>query len=237
MSLDRTDVVPLTELEAHAVTNRIRQCVTIAIAEIENAYAGRAWEAMGYDSWPAYCAAEFGEHISLPRDDRRAAVAQLRESGMSTRAIAAATGASHMTVARDLSGVTNETPADPATSDDAEIVEPARVVGVDGKSYPLPRPKPASAEESADERRLREAREAVERRARYLEGFCNSWVQLHTATTSDLRRWAVQERRVAAQDFSARSFACDGAEWAADEMDANGWATLAEVLPDEAAES
>ena len=53
-------------------------------------------------------------------------------------------------------------------------------------------------------------------------------VCLAVATTVDLRQWAIDERREAAQDFSARSAACDGAEWAADCMDAGGHTTFAE---------
>lgn len=45
-------------------------------------------------------------------------------------------------------------------------------------------------------------------------------VCLRAATAVDLRSWAIDERRDAARDFAARSAACDGAEWLADEMDA-----------------
>ena len=54
----------------------------------------------------------------------------MREIGMSTRAIASATGMSKDTAARALSGVANETPA-PAT-------------GMDGKAYPSSQLRTAS---------------------------------------------------------------------------------------------
>jgi len=51
-------------------------------------------------------------------------------------------------------------------------------------------------------------------------------VRLGDASVGDLRDWAIDERRVAAQDFAARSFACDGAEWCAEQMQAHGWLTF-----------
>ncbi len=51
-------------------------------------------------------------------------------------------------------------------------------------------------------------------------------VRLADGTVDDLARWAIEERRVAAQDFAARSFACDGAEWCAEQMRINGWLTF-----------
>lgn len=51
-------------------------------------------------------------------------------------------------------------------------------------------------------------------------------VQLGAATPIDLEHWAIDERRVAAQDFAARSLACDGAEWCAEQMRTNGWLTF-----------
>ena len=66
---------------------------------------------------------------------RREQVASLRESGLSLRAIASATGASKDTVSRVLSGVASETPAsvitvDRETGETGEIVaESRKVVG------------------------------------------------------------------------------------------------------------
>jgi hypothetical protein len=47
-------------------------------------------------------------------------------------------------------------------------------------------------------------------------------VCLAAATADDFERWAVDERRDAAQEASARFAACDGAEWLAREMRAKG---------------
>jgi len=56
-------------------------------------------------------------------------VASLRESGLSLRAIAAATGDSRDTVGRALSGVADETP-----DDDHEPAKP--IAGTDGQDVP-----------------------------------------------------------------------------------------------------
>ena len=51
----------------------------------------------------AYCIREFGSaHLRLPREERPKMVASLRQSGLSIRAIASATGVNHQTVANDL---------------------------------------------------------------------------------------------------------------------------------------
>jgi hypothetical protein len=95
--------------EARSVTTRIRQHLAVAWVEIVKAYDGRAWLVLGYASWDAYCAEEFaGQRIRLPREDRQEVVSSLRESGLSIRAIAAATGADTKTVQSDIAaGVGN----------------------------------------------------------------------------------------------------------------------------------
>ena len=60
----------------------------------------------------------------------------MREIGMSTRAIASATGAGRGTIARELSSVPNGT-----------VAEPQTITGVNGKTYtPRPQPKPEPEE-------------------------------------------------------------------------------------------
>ncbi|WKX00724.1 helix-turn-helix domain-containing protein [Rhodococcus aetherivorans] len=66
----------------------------------------------------------------LPREERQEVVASLRESGLSIRAIAAATGDHYSTISRELGRVADATP-------DAE---PIPITGTDGKTY---KPKPA----------------------------------------------------------------------------------------------
>ena len=127
-----TELVPtpaLDEAAARRLTERIRLTVDAINGQVEKladlvrqAYEGRAWATLGYDSWQAYVEAEI-PRVRLDRVERRELVADLADAGMSTRAIAPVIGATHMTVARDLSeGVTNVTPE-------------RQVTGIDGKTY------------------------------------------------------------------------------------------------------
>lgn len=119
-------VEPLTEDEARALTDRIAHAVETTWELVVDAYQRRAWAALGYESWDAYCSAEFSSlRLRLPREERAEQVASLRESGLSLRAIAAATGVSEPTVRRDLAGASNDAPQ--------------RVTGQDGKSHPTTR--------------------------------------------------------------------------------------------------
>ncbi|MFE3229867.1 hypothetical protein [Nocardia sp. NPDC059228] len=108
---------------ARELTNRINATVAQLWELVSQAYLTRVWIALDYRSWDDYCAAEFDRaRIRLPREERTEVIASLREIGMSTRAIAAATGLSQPTVSRELSsGDSNESPD--------------LVVGLDGKSY------------------------------------------------------------------------------------------------------
>jgi hypothetical protein len=115
-----------TQEEARALTDRIKIAVEGTWQLIREAYTSRTWAVLGYDTWDAYCTAEFGEtRLRLPREERQEVVASLRDSGLSTRAIASATGVSQMQVSRDLrtSGEPNVSP----------------VIGTDGKTYTVTR--------------------------------------------------------------------------------------------------
>ena len=79
--------------------------------------------------------AVYYEHrIRLPREERQGVVASMREIGMSTRAIASATGNSRRTIQSDAHEV-------------AQFAQPAPVTGTDGKTYtPQPQPQPEPEE-------------------------------------------------------------------------------------------
>ncbi|MEC3957531.1 hypothetical protein VMT65_31170 [Nocardia sp. CDC153] len=130
-------IVPSAET-ARELTDRIKTLVEELWELIGQAYVSRIWVALDYRSWDDYCAAEFDHaRIRVPREERTEVVASLREFGMSTRAIAAATGLGRGTVQRELdvlnAGVPNGTPDS--------------VVGFDGKNY---QPKSASVAEGAE---------------------------------------------------------------------------------------
>ncbi|GAA2838192.1 hypothetical protein RMN57_13005 [Kitasatospora sp. CM 4170] len=124
--------------EARQLTARIKVAVEGTWLLIQEAYTTRTWAVLGYDSWDAYCATEFGQtRLRLPREERQEVVASLRESGLSVRAIASATGVGVGTVHRELSsaGVPNGTPA---------------VQGADGKTYAATRPAPVHQSDPFD---------------------------------------------------------------------------------------
>ncbi|MCX4778122.1 hypothetical protein [Streptomyces sp. NBC_01264] len=114
--------LPSTE-QARTLTDRIKIAVEGTWQLIREAYTSRTWAVLGYDTWDAYCTAEFGEsRLRLPREERQEVVASLRESGMSYPAIAAATGSSVGTVFAAAQAFNSES-------------LPARTQGADGKSY------------------------------------------------------------------------------------------------------
>lgn len=125
-----TDTAPATHEQARVLTDRIKTAVEDIWQLICEAYTSRAWSALGYDNWDGYCAAEFGQtRLRLPREDRQDVVASLRDHGLSTRAIAAATGADQKTVWNDLEDL---------AAAGEEFSSP--VTGTDGKTYSAGRP-------------------------------------------------------------------------------------------------
>lgn len=151
-------VQTLDERDARRLTDRIRllaESVADQIARmadlIEQARVGSAWLALGYRSWPEYVAGEFAGILPrLDREPRQEFVRELAARGMSTRAIAPVVGQSHMTVARDLAGVTDVTPQTPgggvvpahfeqgATTANGTATPRPPVTGIDGKTYTRP---------------------------------------------------------------------------------------------------
>jgi hypothetical protein len=121
---------PLSELQARQLTREIADTLALAWDKIVAAYQRRVWEPLGYGSWDSYCRAELGStRLRLPSEEREEAVRSLRSAGLSTRAIAAATGQSHTSVRRGLAGGTNVPPASAHTQGGAAVT------GLDGKSY------------------------------------------------------------------------------------------------------
>lgn len=131
-----TEVVPATAEQARDLTDRIKIAVDGTWQLVKQAYMSRAWAALGYSSWDDYCTREFGtSRLRLPREERQEVVASLRDTGMSVRAIASATGYGRDTVARELSTVRNRT-VEPDAEPESQVV-----TGVNGKTYAPPSPK------------------------------------------------------------------------------------------------
>lgn len=117
-----TEVV-LSADAARELTDQIRQTLRIGHDLIIQAFRGRAWSALGYQTWDAYCAGEFNEArmVRLDREQRREIVAEMKQAGMSNRAIASGIGVDYKTVMRD-----------------AQLVQdvPVEIRGIDGKTRP-----------------------------------------------------------------------------------------------------
>lgn len=123
--MSAVSVTAMSPSDARALTESIRSTVDRVWDLIAKAYTQRAWAVLGYPTWDVYCEREFASTwFKLPRETRAEVVVSLRDSGLSTRAIAAATGVSQSTVQREL-------PARPTESNDS--VGP--ITGTNGKNY------------------------------------------------------------------------------------------------------
>jgi hypothetical protein len=125
----------LTTDEARTLTATIVNGMNSVHAQLITADRGRAWLALGYASWDAYCDGELaGARPAIERDERREIVGELRQAGMSQRAIGSVLGVHPTTVHGDIhAGAENSAPA------------PARIQGLDGQSYSSSRPAPPAA--------------------------------------------------------------------------------------------
>lgn len=118
-----------TRQEAEARRDRIKAGLATLWDDIKAAWRERDWIALGYPSWDAMCESEYRLGLALPRSERPEVVADLRQEGMSTRAIAAATGVSQGTVRNDLA----------STEQNYSV---ATVTSLDGRQRPATRPQP-----------------------------------------------------------------------------------------------
>jgi hypothetical protein len=122
------EVQYLNEDEARQLTEEIRTVGDQHWELIKRAYQGRAWLALGYETWDDYVEAQFSSnHYRVPREEQQSVVLSLRQAGMSLRAIADVAGVGKDTVRREIERAAgaNETPA-----------PPAKVRGKDGRSHP-----------------------------------------------------------------------------------------------------
>lgn len=121
----------LSAEDARTLTDQIRQTLRVGHDLIIRAFQGRAWTALGYSTWDAYCAGEFNEArmVRLDREQRKEIVADMRVAGMSTGAIASSLGISDETARTDAL----------SASKFLEGPKNYEVQGADGKSYTYPR--------------------------------------------------------------------------------------------------
>lgn len=135
-----TNPAPLSETEARELTEQITEGLNDVHSLIMQAWEGRAWEALGYESWDAWIDGNFrGLQLRPPREQRDEVVRSMREAGMSMRAISQATELSRGTVQRS-AAVSEGSRSDQESSN---------VVGLDGKAYSTS--KRAAASEDSQE--------------------------------------------------------------------------------------
>ncbi|MFD5513734.1 hypothetical protein ACFWIB_39260 [Streptomyces sp. NPDC127051] len=82
----------LSETDARALTDRIKDALHVAYELIIDAYQQGVWHVLGYDSWDTYCATEFSKArmVRIPREQRLQIVAGMTDAGMATREIGSA---------------------------------------------------------------------------------------------------------------------------------------------------
>lgn len=137
LTIAHNDTGSLTRAGAKALTAEIRAAMrnviewaATAVDLIERAWAMRADTALGYESWDAYCRAEFAalREIRIPTDVRPEIVAALAEAGMSTRKIGSALHLADQTVRADLKRA--HTPLMLVTGADTPVMEDAAPIPV-----------------------------------------------------------------------------------------------------------
>jgi hypothetical protein len=135
---DPSTVSAFDKSAARKLTAKLKTGLRNAVELVIQAYDGRIWIPLGYESWSTYLDSELGEYrVKLPAIERKELVRKMTEDAkMSSRAIASALGVDQKTVVNDrkeLGG--NATEED--SSDGTVKVPPAeRVTGVDGVSRP-----------------------------------------------------------------------------------------------------
>jgi hypothetical protein len=134
MAVDKVDEAKIRASYIKSELGSIAESRDSVLHLVECAKEARDHELLGYPSWTAYVAAEFGSELAeLRRDDRRDVVAVLSETGMSTRAIASVVGVSNSTVHEDIKVIDSTVRRSNS--------RPATVTSLDGRERPATQPK------------------------------------------------------------------------------------------------
>lgn len=118
----------LTEAEARESVATAKRGLEAAAEEIVRQISGRAWLALGYESWDEMRKGEYdGPAVIVPRAGRPEIVAQLREEGLSQRQVGETLGVSDQTVSRDVRQM-------------SDVSSPTRIDSL-GRSQPTSKPR------------------------------------------------------------------------------------------------
>jgi protein gp37 len=133
-----TEIEQATTHEAKVRAERIRVGIEDVKDLVVQAFLHRDWVALGYESWGSYCTGEFAssQMFQLPTQEKLETVRSLRNSGLSTRAIAAATGQSKGQIHRQLSGAPDH--KENGAPDNPRVSGSNGQLGLDGKVYTRP---------------------------------------------------------------------------------------------------
>ncbi len=143
MSAAAAGVVRIDVARARALTRQLQRALDVAVELVRELHESEAWRVLGHDSWPAYCAAELPQLRvivrGMPKEERRAKVAELRGAGMSLRDVSEVTGLAPNTVRADAAaaGVQLVT----TKSRDGRL-RPARVSGIPASPASPASPRP-----------------------------------------------------------------------------------------------
>jgi hypothetical protein len=110
----------LSLLEARESVDRAKTHLEAAAEEIVRQIGGRAWVALGYESWDEMREVEYrGAAVIVPREDRPELVARLRAEGLSQKQIGDTIGVSQGQVSDDLRNISSDNTEQPATRPDS----------------------------------------------------------------------------------------------------------------------
>ncbi|GFZ85271.1 hypothetical protein [Nesterenkonia alkaliphila] len=116
--------------EAREVIEEFKADVAALRVKMAAMWRGRIWIALGYNSWQECLDHEFqGIALRPSREEEQQVLMMLRDAGMSTRGIAAATDMDHSTVSRKLA---SSQPQGVASATPGQTLD---VQGADGKQY------------------------------------------------------------------------------------------------------
>jgi transposase len=101
-------VTTMTKRDARESVSRVRSQQAATEKELVRQVEGKAWRALGYESWAAMLDGEYGGPVvALPTDERREVACRLFREGLTDVEIAATLGVSPATIDRDVRHMRN----------------------------------------------------------------------------------------------------------------------------------